>query len=101
MIVHTVIDDSCAGWYERGWGEHELIDPDGPAADDVTGEAEPQLTLERFVGTPAPGDGEVARLWLLERLDPDQIAARPGRHPNAVDEATLRVVRRLRESPQA
>ena len=101
VIVHKVIDYACAGWHEHGWGEHELIDPDVPTSDDFAREVELQLTLESFVATLAPGDREVARLWLLERLDPDQIAGRLGKQPNAVYQATHRVVSRLREWLQA
>jgi len=97
VIVHKVIDYSCAGWYEQGWGELGLIDPDGPTPDGFTGEVELQLTLESFVATLAPGDGEVARLWLLERLDPGQAAERLGKQPNAVYQARHRIVPRLRE----
>jgi len=56
-----------------------------------------QLTLEAFVSTLPPGDGEVARLWLLDRLEPDQIAERLGKQPNAVYQARHRILPRLRE----
>ena len=97
VIVHKVIGYVCAGWYEKGWGELELIEIDGPAADDFTGDVELQLTLEAFVATLPPGDGEVARLWLLERLETDQIAERLGKEPNAVYQARSRIKPRLRE----
>jgi DNA-directed RNA polymerase specialized sigma24 family protein len=97
VIVHKVIGYVGAGWYERGWGEDALIEIDGPTDDDFTGEVELQLTLEEFVTTLPPGDGEVARLWLLEGLEADQIAERLGKEPNAVYQARSRLNARLRE----
>ena len=97
VIVHKVIGYVCAGWYEQGWGEFELIEIDGPAADGFTGEVELQLTLEGFVASLPPGDGEVASLWLLERLEAGQIAERLGKAPNAVYQARHRITPRLRE----
>jgi RNA polymerase sigma factor (sigma-70 family) len=97
VIVHKVIDFACAGWYEQRWDELELIEIDGPTGDDFTGDVELQLTLEAFVSTLPPGDGEVARLWLLDGLDPDQIARRLGKQPNAVYQARHRILPHLRE----
>jgi RNA polymerase sigma factor (sigma-70 family) len=96
VIVHKVIGFACAGWYEKGWNELELLEIDGP--DDIfTYEVELRLTLEAFVASLPPGDGEVARLWLLERLESDQIAERLGKQPNAVYQARFRIVPRLRQ----
>lgn len=97
VIVHSVIHYCCAGWYEKSWGELELVEIDGHTGDDFTGDVELQLTLESFVSTLPPGDGEVARLWLLEQLDADQIAERLGKQPNAVYQARYRIVPRLKE----
>ena len=97
VIVHQVIRYACAGWYEKGWGELELIELDGPTNDSFTGEVELRLTLEVFVASLPPGDGEVAALWLLEQLEPDQIAQRLGKEPNAVYQARHRIAQRLRE----
>ena len=97
VIVHKVIGFACAGWYEKGWGELELIEVDGPRGDDFTDDVEVQLTLEAFVATLPPGDGEVARLWLLEGLESDQMAERLGKEPNAVYQARHRINPRLRE----
>ena len=97
VIVHKVIGYVCAGWYDKGWGELELIEIDGPTEDDFTGDVELQLTLEEFVATLPPGDGEVARLWLLEGLDYDQIAERLDKKPNALYQARSRINPRLRE----
>lgn len=97
VIVHQVIGYVCSGWYEKGWGEHELIEIDGPVPDSFTSDVELQLTLEAFVATLPPGDGEVARLWLLEGLDYDQIAERLDKLPNALYQARSRINPRLRE----
>ena len=97
VIVHKVIGFACAGWYEKGWGELELIEIDGPVGDDFTGDVELQMSLEEFVATLSPGDGEVARLWLIEGLDYDQIAERLGKKANALYQARSRINPRLRE----
>ena len=97
VIVHQVIGYVCSGWYEKGWGELELIEIDGPTGDGFTSDVELQLTLEAFVASLPAGDGEVAALWLLERLDSDQIAERLGKQPNAVYQARFRILPRLRE----
>ena len=97
VIVHQVIGYVCAGWYEKGRIEDPLIEIDGPTADSFTGDVELQLTLEEFVATLPPGDGEVARLWLLEGLEIDEIAERLGKLPNALYQARSRINPRLRE----
>ena len=37
VIVYQVIGYVCAGWYEKGWSEGELIEIDGAAHDDLHG----------------------------------------------------------------
>src|SRR3954453_20804003 len=54
VIVHQVIGYVCAGWYEKGWSEGELIEIDGAVDDGFTGDVELALTLEAFVGTLSP-----------------------------------------------
>jgi DNA-directed RNA polymerase specialized sigma24 family protein len=97
VIVHSVIGFVCRGWYEQGWGELEWIEIDGAPGDDFTGDVELRLTLEDFVAKLPPADCAVARLWLLERLDADQIAGRLGKEPNAVYQSRHRIIPRLRE----
>ena len=77
VIVHSVIGWVCSGWYEPGWRESELFDLDG-AAPDETEAVIVDLTLEQFVATLPPGDGEVGALYYLEALEPgrDRRAAR-------------------------
>jgi DNA-directed RNA polymerase specialized sigma24 family protein len=96
VIVHQVIDWTCEGWYEKGWGEHELLEIDGPAPDQ-TDRVDLTLDLAAFVETLPPADAEVAALWLLEQLEPGQVAERLGKEPNAIYQAKSRVTQRLRE----
>jgi DNA-directed RNA polymerase specialized sigma24 family protein len=96
VIVHQVIGWTCGGWYEAGWSENGLIEIDGPTPD-PTGDVDTELGLEQFVGSLPPADAEVARLWLLEKLDPDQIARELDKKPNAVYQALSRIRARLRE----
>jgi RNA polymerase sigma factor (sigma-70 family) len=96
VIVHKVIDFTCRGYYEPGWGENEWIEIDEPAPDQA-GEVDARLDLETFVETLPPADTEVAALWLLDGLEPDQIAERLGKNPNAVYQARSRIAKRLRE----
>jgi DNA-directed RNA polymerase specialized sigma24 family protein len=98
VVVHNVIGWSCDGWYERGWREVELIEIDRPEPD-PTIDVVTRLTLEQFVETLPPGDGEVARqLWLeYPPLEPAEIATRLGKQPNAVYQAIHRNKAKLRE----
>ena len=77
VIVHSVIGWVCNGWNEPGWRESELFDLDG-AAPDETEAVIVDLTLEQFVATLPPGDGEVGALYYLEgaRARRDRRAAR-------------------------
>ena len=97
VIVHQVIGYVCAGWFEPGWRENEWIEIDGPTPDNFTSDVDLQLSLEAFVATLPPGDGEVARLWLLEGLEIDEIAERLDKLPNALYQARSRINARLRE----
>jgi RNA polymerase sigma factor (sigma-70 family) len=96
VVVYSVSGWVCRGWYEPGWQENELFDLDG-AAPDETERVIVELTLEQFVATLPPGDGEVGALYYLEGLEPGEIAARLGKQPNAVYQAISRNKGRLRE----
>jgi DNA-directed RNA polymerase specialized sigma24 family protein len=96
VIVHKVIEFTCRGWHEPGWVEDEWIEIDGPSAH-ASGEVDTRLNLETFVSTLPPADAGVARLWLLEWLDPAQIAEQLGKKPNAIYQARSRITARLRE----
>ena len=96
VVVHSVIGWVCRGWFEPGWQESELFDLDG-AAPDETQEVVIELTLEQFVATLPPGDGEVAVLSYLEGLEPGEIAERLEKKPNAVYQAISRNKQKLRE----
>jgi RNA polymerase sigma factor (sigma-70 family) len=96
VIVHSVIKWVCSGWHEPGWYEHEFLEIDGPGGDPAA-DVVIDVTLEQFVATLPPGDGEVARLTYLEGLEPGEIAERLGKEPNAIYQAIHRNKRRLRE----
>jgi DNA-directed RNA polymerase specialized sigma24 family protein len=96
VIVHSVITWVCNGWNEPGWREHELLDVDG-AAPDPADTVVADLTLEQFVATLPPGDGEVAALYYLDGLEPGDVAERLGKNPNAVYQAISRNKAKLRE----
>ena len=70
---------------------------DRRAEPDLSDGVDTGLDLEAFVATQPPADAEVARLWLLGGLEPDQIAEELDKSPNAVYQARWRVVQRLRE----
>ena len=96
VIVHSVIGWVCRGWYEPGWQEGELFDLDGAAPDEADAVVV-EVTLEQFVATLPPGDGEVAALTLLDGLEPGEIATRLDKKPNAVYQAIHRNAKKLRE----
>jgi RNA polymerase sigma factor (sigma-70 family) len=96
VVVYSVSTWVCKGWYEPGWQENALFDLDG-AATDETDRVIVELTLEQFVATLPPGDGEVAALYYLEGLEPGEIAERTGKKANAVYQAISRNKRKLRE----
>jgi len=96
VVVHSVIGWVCRGWYEPGWQESELFDVDGAAPDEAA-EVVAEVTLEQFVVTLPPGDGEIAALLYLEGLEAGEIAERLGKKPNAVHQATSRNKKRLQE----
>jgi RNA polymerase sigma factor (sigma-70 family) len=96
VIVHSVIGWVCRGWYEPGWQENELFDIDGAAADESEAVIA-EVTLEQFVATLPPGDGEVGGLYYLEGLEPAEIAERLDKKPNAVYQAISRNKAKLRE----
>lgn len=97
VIVYQVIGFTCQGWYEEGWNEGPLFDPDARTDDDFTTGVELEMTLEKFADSLSPGDGAVARLWLLEGLEADQIANQLDKKTNAVYQARHRIVPRLME----
>ena len=96
VIVHSVIGWVCRGWYEPGWQENELFDVDGAGPDEAD-LVVLDVTLEQFVATLPPGDGEIASLSYLEGLDPGEISERTGKKPNAVYQAISRNKQKLRE----
>ena len=96
VVVHSVIRWVCNGWFEPGWYENEFLDLDGAAPDEVEAIVI-DVTLEQFVTTLPPGDGEVAALSYLDGLEPSEIAERLDKKPNAVYQAISRNKAKLRE----
>jgi RNA polymerase sigma factor (sigma-70 family) len=96
VIVHSVIGWVCKGWYEPGWQESELFDFDGAGPDEAA-DVVIEVTLEQFVATLPPGDGEIAALYYVDGLEPGEIADRVGKKPNAVYQAISRNKQRLQE----
>ena len=86
----------CKGWFEPGWQENELFDLDG-AAPDESEAVIIDVTLEQFVATLPPGDGEVGALSYLDGLEPAEIAERLDKKPNAVYQAISRNKKKLQE----
>ena len=96
VVVHSVIRWVCNGWFEPGWYENEFLDFDGAAPDEAEAVVI-DVTLEQFVATLSPGDGEIAALSYLDGLEPAEIAARLDKKPNAVYQAISRNKAKLRE----
>ena len=97
VVVHKVIEWTTKGFYERGRAvlvelEAEIIG-DGNPFDDV----ETRYDLERALGSLPDGDGQVARLRLLDGLEIDEIAETLGKTRNAVDQALHRSRKKLQE----
>src|SRR4051794_36802069 len=90
VIVHKVIDFTCRGFYDPGWGESEWLEPDDPTPDPAN-ETATRLDLESFVATLPRADGAVAALWLFEGFESDEIAGCLGKEPNAVYQARSRI----------
>lgn len=89
VIVHKVVDFTCAGWFEQGWREAEWLELDEPTPD-ATDAVDARLDLEAFVASLPPGDGAVAALAWLDGLGVEAIATRLGKQPNAIHQASFR-----------
>jgi RNA polymerase sigma factor (sigma-70 family) len=96
VVVHKVIDWTCAGWTGTVLTvDQELDEWDGPEPDDFTDDVAARLDMEQFVLSLPPGDGEVARLRMLQGREIDEIAAELDMKRNAVDQALYRVRKKL------
>jgi DNA-directed RNA polymerase specialized sigma24 family protein len=97
-IVNGVVAFACKGWEGTTLGrdtplEEWTREQNGPAGSDVADEVTTRIDVEAFVDSLSVGDGEVARLRLVELLEIDQIAERTGKTRNAVDQALFRIRR--------
>ena len=97
-IVNGVVAFACKGWEGTTLGrdaplEEWTTEHTDSATDDVADEAMTRIDVDAFVDSLPPGDGEVARLRLIELLEIDQIAERLCKTRNAVDQALFRIRR--------
>lgn len=97
-IVNGVIAFACRGWEGTTLGRDVPLEDWSAASsdvpvDDVADEAVPRLDTEAFVRSLPSGDGEIARLRILEWKEIEQIAEATGRTRNAVDQALFRIRR--------
>jgi DNA-directed RNA polymerase specialized sigma24 family protein len=97
-IVNGVVAFACRGWEGTTLGRDSPLEEwttanTDAATDDVADVAVPRIDTEAFVRSLPPGDGEIARLRILESKEIDQIAKATGRTRNAVDQALFRVRR--------
>ena len=101
-VPFRVIQYKVTAWLCREFGGAvfeggaELDERDDPAPDDFTDEVAAHLDMEAFVASLSPGDGEVARLRMLEGKEIDEIAADTGKTRNAVDQSLFRIRGKLR-----
>jgi len=101
VVVHKVIEWTTKGFYERGRAilvqldenlPDEVFRPGNPYED-----VETRYDLERAIAELPKGDGEVARLRLLQGYEIEQVAELTGKKRNAVDQALHRACKRLEE----
>jgi DNA-directed RNA polymerase specialized sigma24 family protein len=96
--VNGVVGFMCKGWEGTVLGKHvpyeEWVAANvDQALEDIADETVARLDVEAFVASLPPGDSEVARLRMVERLEIDQIKEATGRTRNAVDQALHRIRR--------
>lgn len=102
-VPFRVIQAKVTAWICREFGGavfeggDELDERSDPGAGEFTAEVEAQLDMEAFVASLPPGDGEVARLRVLEGKEIAEIAAETGKSRNAVDQSLFRIRGKLRE----
>ena len=88
VIVHQVIGYVCAGWYETGLGRERADRDRRRRRRTFTGDVELQPHARGSSSRRCRrATARSARLWLLERLETDEIAERLGKKPNAIYQA--------------
>ena len=96
-IVNGVVAFTCKGWEGPILGRDapldEYVPPSGAFADDVADEVAAMIDVEAFVDSLPAGDGEVARMRMLEGREIEEIAKTTGKKRNAVDQALWRIRR--------
>lgn len=101
-IVNGVVYFACKGYEGTTLGRDASFEewstaPDDEAQPDLAGEVVARLDLEAFVDSLPPGDGEVARLRMIDLLEVDRIAEATGKKRNAIDQALYRIRRKWKE----
>jgi RNA polymerase sigma factor (sigma-70 family) len=95
-IVNGVVSFACRGWEGTTLGRDTFLEEwmatEAPV-DDPADQVVPRLDAEAFVESLPPGDGQIARLRILEGREIDQIADALGLARNAVDQALFRIRR--------
>ena len=98
VVIHNVTTWTIKAHFERTRRrvEHELpLEGELPQAEL---ELEDPGLVEGLLALLPPGDRQVAELWLLQDLAPEEIAQRLGKKRNAVDQAIWRICKRLSEA---
>ena len=97
-IVSGVVHFTCKGYEGTTLGRDAPLEEHVEAnaavfADDVADEVAAMIDVEAFVNSLPAGDGEVARMRMLEHREIDEIAKATGKNRNAVDQALWRIRR--------
>jgi DNA-directed RNA polymerase specialized sigma24 family protein len=96
-IVNGVVHFTCKGWEGTILGRDAPLDdhlePPGGFTDDIADDVAAVIDVGSFVDSLPPGDGEIARLRMLEQREIEDIARETGKTRNAVDQALFRVRR--------
>jgi RNA polymerase sigma factor (sigma-70 family) len=98
-IVNGVVHFACKGYEGTTLGrdaplEEHLEATTGASTDDIAHEVAAVIDIEAFVDSLPPGDGQIARMRMLEQLEIDQIARTTRKNRNAVDQALYRIRRK-------
>ena len=97
VIVHKVIEFTCSGWYEPGWSELELIEIDGPVADDSAATSSCSSTSRRSSRRCRRPTPRSRGCGCSSSSSPTRSPQQLGKDPNAVYQARFRISKRLRE----
>jgi RNA polymerase sigma factor (sigma-70 family) len=97
VVVHQVIEWTTKGFYERRRVVLGELPGDVPESGNPFDDVDTRYDLEHALALLSEGDGEVARLRLLQGLEIDEIAEQLGKKRKAVDQSLHRTWKRLQE----